>query len=699
MSKVSSVAVVPNVGSDTLVSSSSASPQSYIVESTVSAPVSSAADTKAESIPLEQIMAVNRGALQLLAAHGREVNNAVTGDKMTTVSAGVISNWDTGMALITELTMRTRHESIPEMVKYVCSQQNADGGWSDSVGDKQSGPTASLVNHAALVAYRRQSVESGDATHWDLVDEALKRSWKHLTGKVPSAEKLLDPLPTAKVLKAAPFGMMYYFNVFEPVTTRLPLGKILAFFLPSSKFFHNLMKKRGMMPQLQDFLYGAILRIVPPSSLETKKLKAYADSLLHTRSEGGLYCYLPMLTGLAVMALDRASGAGNDTEIASLAKQSLEASRQLYVQGADGVRVSAYSPDTFYSIDYTISRLLADPMSLGQDDIKGVLRYILASRATDGNFHQQYRSDEAEDGMILMSGKVLQLTGVLFATITYLKALGQDVTEHEHWLEEFRAPDLVRNLILEQNKDGGFSIFRKTDVSSKPGAMKDMSIDSSTPIATANALSGLAVAGLGNSSTAKDAIERLRLDFKPGAGWWSRFGGGFLPGNATVIAALRASGVAPQDQQIQEVVALLHDRQNKDGGWGETPRLVDNPKTVAADVMRGESHPQLTAYGIMALLDAGVSPFDPALTNAVNYLLREFKDPSGVLEKLALGQGEQLTFAERDQAGWAMPYATTTFSPPQYGWYVADQTIGDLHPILALQKYLLAVIQSQQQVK
>lgn len=689
MSSVTQTGSLLTVAPLNVLSSNPTTPQSDAATTAASAtaPASLGADLSA----LQQIVVVNKGALQLLASSGRVVNNVATQERMQTLSEGVTSSWDTGMQVITELTLRTGSGAVPEMIKYICSQQNSDGGWSDSVGDKNSGVTASLVNHAALVLDYEQCLASGNQTHFALVDDALKKSWQHWTGKVPSAEKILDPLPIGKVLKAAPFGLMYYFNVFPPITTRLPFGKLLAALLPSPQFVSSFMKKRGMMPQLQDFVYGAALYLMPQSSLGTHKMQAYEKYLLETRGENGLFCYLPMLTGLAVMALNRSSGNNPKTQL--LIQESLAASRELQMQGADGVRVSAYQPDTIYSIDYVIASLLDDPRSLATDDIQETLNYILASRATDGNFHQMYRGDEAEDGLLFMTGKVLQLTGFL----NYIFAIFPELGESEKnlaLLQRFNVmvPGLVGTVGKDQNKDGGFATFRKTDLSKPSGAMEDMSYDTSTAIATAAVVSGLAAIGQNqsNSKVVQQATEWLLHDFKPGAGWWSRFGGGYLSGSATVIPALKASGIdVTKNAQVQEVVALLRARQNTDGGWGET-RSTDYPKKPAEEnVLRGPSHPQLTAYGIMALLDAGVSPSDPQLFKAVQYLVQQFQDPSLVLQKLATQQ--PVTLAEKDRAGWDMPYGTTTFSPPQWGWYVADQTLGDLHPILALQKFLMAV--------
>lgn len=648
---------------------------------------------------LQEILAANQGALKLLATNVRDVKNAVTGATMNTITQNVGSEWDTGMQAITELKLRTGHAAVPEMIRYVCSLQLPDGGWKDAIGDETSGPTASLINHAALVAYYKHCLETSDTTHFALVDDALKKSWQHWTGKVPAAEKLLNPLPTLKTLKAAPFGLMYYYNVFPPLSTRLPLGKILAAFVPSAPWAAKYMKKKGMMPQLQDFLYGSVLTIAPKGSLDTKKLETYRDYLLKTRGEGGLFCYLPMLTGLAVMALDRQDGQNPATR--SLIDQSLEASRALYSQGTEGVRVSAYSPDAFYAIDYTMARLIADPSLAADPETLGLIDYILACRATTGLFQQSYRADEADDGLLYMTGKVLQLTGFLNYLAAAYPPLLDQLPEFKARFDQLNAmaPELVQLLAAGQNKDGGFATFRKTDVSKKPGAMKNTALDSSTAVSTGFILGGLAAAGQNaeNSDVMRRGLEWLRADFKPGAGWWSRFGGGYLSGNATAIAALKAAGVdVTKDAQIQEVVHMLQMRQHPDGSWGENAHVADNPKAdVTSHTINRRGHPVLTAYALMTLLNAGVSPTHLSVQTAAQYLLRQYNDPSAVLEKLK--RNETVSFADLDAAGWSNPYALTTFSPPKYGWYVADETLADLHPVLALQQYYWALKQAQAQ--
>lgn len=649
-------------------------------------------------LPFQKIRATNLGALQLLAANHHEVTNVVTNGKMNAIGEDICSNWDTGMMLITELTMRTFHPAIPEMVRYICSQQNPDGGWSDGIGDTESGPSASLINHAALVAYYKRGLESGEITHLDQTEAALKKSWSHWTGKVPPAEKLLNPLPWLKVVKTPPFGLMFYFNVFPPVTTKLPFGKLLAALFPSPKFISKIVKKHGIMPQLKDFVFGAVLYLLPPSSLDTKKLQNYETYLLKTRSEGGLFCYVPMLTGLAVMGLDRASG--DDPHIRALNQESLNAARQLYTSGSEGVRVSTYAPNTFYSVEYLLARLTENPLCLEQDQsIRKTLEYVLACRSEDDMFHQMYRGDEAEDGLILMTAKVLQLAGLLSTLSVNDPTLAQ--SEHyAQYLTRFNelVPELAALLAQKQNVDGGFSTFTKTDIGKKPGAMKNANFDASTASITATVLSGLAAVGLTpeNSDAAKKALDWLRSDFKAGAGWWNRFGGGYMSGNAAVIPALKAAGIdTDNDAQVQEVISVLRSRQDITGAWGETTGLLDDPKIDAAKfAMTGDNHPIHTAYGIMMMVDAGVATDDPALVAAVNSLLHEFKDPSGVIAKL--NSGEMTSFTERDGAAWSMPYGTTTFSPPKWRFFVSDQTLADLYPVMALQKYLAALMAQQQ---
>lgn len=645
------------------------------------------------ALDFSRIRDTNKGALDLLSAGARSVHHIDSGREMTAVSLHVSSEWDTGMQAITELKLRTGHPAVPEMIRYIVSRQNSDGGWRDAVGDDVSGPTASLINHAALVSYYRYCLETGDANHFNLVEDALKKSWRYWIGEDPKEERLLEPLPKSKTRAAAPFGKMYYANVFPSFLTKFPFAV-----LPPASWVSKLMTRFGLMPQLQDFVYASVLSVAPRWSLGAK---GYRDHLLETRGPGGLFCYLPMLTGLAVMALDRRSG--SDPTTFSLIEQSIEASRALYARGAEGVRVAAYAPDAFYAIDFLMARLTADPSLAADPQILGLIDYVLASRATSGLFQQSYRSDEADDGLFFMTGKVLRLSRSLNKLCADYPPVLDQLPEFKERVERLNAlsNELVDLLESGRNEDGGYAVFRKTDVGKASGAMKNTAYDSSTAVSTGFVLDGLAAAGrnTGNSEAVRCAVDWLKRDYKPGAGWWSRFGGGYLSGNATVIQALRAAGPEVMNdpvirEQVNEVVERLTRLQHPNGGWGEKARIADNPRADVADdyAIDHREHPALTAYAVMTLIAAGVSPTDHRVQGGVNYLLGYFRDPGDVIEKLR--KGETVSFDDLDGAAWEGSYGVTTFSPPEYNWYVADRTLEDLHPVLALQMYLTALGES-----
>lgn len=193
-------------------------------------------------------------------------------------------------------------------------------------------------------------------------------------------------------------------------------------------------------------------------------------------------------------------------------------------------------------------------------------------------------------------------------------------------------------LIGEQSRDGGWAAFCKdfgplymkryefeyTDFSQHD--MGVFLVDPTSPDISAHSLTGLGKVGYGPEDGAvKRAEEYFRaVQFEDGK-WYSHWWTGYIYGTAQVVSGLHDAGIDMGQPYVRTAVDWLFDHQNQDGGWGEDVRVIRDI-TWAGE---GDSNAMHTAVAVIALLDAGESPQDPRLQNAVDYLLETQRDDGG----------------------------------------------------------------------
>ena len=99
------------------------------------------------------------------------------------------------------------------------------------------------------------------------------------------------------------------------------------------------------------------------------------------------------------------------------------------------------------------------------------------------------------------------------------------------------------------------------------------------------------------------------------AAWFGRWGTNYIYGTWSVLCALNAAGVPPEDASVRRAVGFLLDTQREDGGWGE-----DNESYAHAP--RGtyhQSNPSQTAWALLGLMAAGQADH-PAVARGVAWL-------------------------------------------------------------------------------
>jgi len=116
---------------------------------------------------------------------------------------------------------------------------------------------------------------------------------------------------------------------------------------------------------------------------------------------------------------------------------------------------------------------------------------------------------------------------------------------------------------------------------------------------------------------AKRALAFVRRTQESDGSWWGRWGVNYIYGTWSVLTGLRAIGENLRQPYVRRAVQWLKDRQNEDGGWGETCDSYADPALTG----RGPSTPSQTAWALLGLL-AGEDALSAELVRGIDYLSR-----------------------------------------------------------------------------
>src|SRR5205807_1559454 len=161
-------------------------------------------------------------------------------------------------------------------------------------------------------------------------------------------------------------------------------------------------------------------------------------------------------------------------------------------------------------------------------------------------------------------------------------------------------------MLAMQSANGGFAAFDKDNTSRLsaliPFADFGEMIDPPSVDVTAHVLETLGAFGFGRrDGRVRRALEYLYRGQEKEGSWFGRWGVNHLYGTGAVLPALAAVGEPLDGLAARRAVRWLEQRQNADGGFGETcASYVDRAMRG-----RGESTPSQTAWALLALVAAG----------------------------------------------------------------------------------------------
>ena len=175
-------------------------------------------------------------------------------------------------------------------------------------------------------------------------------------------------------------------------------------------------------------------------------------------------------------------------------------------------------------------------------------------------------------------------------------------------------------LVAMQSGDGGFAAFDADNthysLNKIPFADHGALLDPPTSDVTARVVTVLSRIGRPQDKVALTrALGFLRAEQEEDGSWFGRWGTNFIYGTWSVLMGLAQAGVSPHDPVVRKAVEWLKSRQNVDGGWGESN------DTYARVATPFPSTPYQTAWALLGLLSSGEVASD-SVRRGVDHLLR-----------------------------------------------------------------------------
>jgi squalene-hopene/tetraprenyl-beta-curcumene cyclase len=197
----------------------------------------------------------------------------------------------------------------------------------------------------------------------------------------------------------------------------------------------------------------------------------------------------------------------------------------------------------------------------------------------------------------------------------------------------------VRWLLAMQNRDGGWAAFdreiNRELLTRVPFADHNAMLDPSCPDITARVLEALGHHGYGTDhpQVARALVFLERTQQVAGC-WPGRWGVNYIYGTWQVLCGLASVGHDVSRPMVRRAVAWLERVQQAGGGWGESCESYDDPAFAGV----GTPTASQTAWALLALIAAGEAQGD-AVAGGIDYLLATQGKDGGWQEEQFTGTG------------------------------------------------------------
>jgi squalene-hopene/tetraprenyl-beta-curcumene cyclase len=172
-----------------------------------------------------------------------------------------------------------------------------------------------------------------------------------------------------------------------------------------------------------------------------------------------------------------------------------------------------------------------------------------------------------------------------------------------------------------QSTNGGWGAFDADNtyhyLNNIPFADHGALLDPPTADVAARCVSFLAQLGEATDTPRmKAALDYLRREQMVDGSWFGRWGVNYVYGTWSVLCAINAAGLAPDDPMVARAADWLTAIQNPDGGWGEG---CDSYKLDYAGYEPAPSASSQTSWALLGLMAAGRAD-DPAVARGIAWL-------------------------------------------------------------------------------
>jgi len=172
-----------------------------------------------------------------------------------------------------------------------------------------------------------------------------------------------------------------------------------------------------------------------------------------------------------------------------------------------------------------------------------------------------------------------------------------------------------------QSSNGGWGAFDRDNtkhlLNKIPFADLEALIDPPTADLTGRMLELMGSCGYDSSHPAAcRALVFIRKEQDKSGAWWGRWGVNYIYGTWSVLCGLAAIGEEMAQPYVRKAIDWLKDKQNSDGGWGESCASYHDPALAGI----GTSTPSQTGWALLALMAAGETA-TTAVQRGIDYLL------------------------------------------------------------------------------
>lgn len=186
-----------------------------------------------------------------------------------------------------------------------------------------------------------------------------------------------------------------------------------------------------------------------------------------------------------------------------------------------------------------------------------------------------------------------------------------------------------------QSANGGWAAFDRDNtkriISTIPFCNFGEALDPPSVDVTAHLLEALASLGFTTDHPAvRRGLDFILAEQEDDGSWFGRWGVNHIYGVGAVLPALEALHQDMNAPHIRKAARWLVERQNADGGWGESCASY----VVEAARGRGISTPSQTAWALMALLATHSTEYQGAVNHGLSYLT-DTLTPEGTWEESA----------------------------------------------------------------